>query len=62
MYGSTELPQTIHFDHDPIWNQRFMSIQNAHDQFELKSVGFWTFIGLLMLVADFGWFYVRTIR
>lgn len=58
MYGSAELPTTIHHEHDPEWNNRFWSIQSAHDQYELKKFGFWTIIGVLFLLSDLTW-YVR---
>lgn len=54
MYGSAELPTTISFDHDPDWRYRFWSAQNARDQADGKRLGFWTFIGLLFVVADVG--------
>jgi hypothetical protein len=59
MYGSAELPTNIWFDHDPNWDGRFWSIQNAHDQFDLKVFGFWTIVGLLMVTADLAWYFVR---
>lgn len=62
MYGSSELPQTIHFAHDVLWDHRFMSIQNARNQSRLKSFGVWTCVGALMIVADLSWFFVRMIR
>jgi hypothetical protein len=54
MYGSAELPETIRFDHDAEWKDRFWSIQNAYDQRMGNKIGFWSFIGMLFLLADVG--------
>jgi hypothetical protein len=59
IYGSTELPRNIDHEYDLYWNTRFWSVQNAHDQYQLSSFGFWTVIGLLMLSADLGWLFWR---
>lgn len=57
MYGSAELPQTIHHAHDERWDDRFWSIQNAHDQSEGKKIGFWTVIGVIFLLMDLTWYF-----
>lgn len=62
IYGdSTEPPRNLTFDHDAGWDQRLWSIQNAHEQSRLRRFGFWTFIGVLFLIADLGWIFVRMI-
>lgn len=64
MYGSADLPQTIHFQHDPEWDSRLWSVQNARNQYEFKSFGFWSLVGTLMaagwltlVVHPFSWRY-----
>jgi len=59
MYGSADLPETIRFQHDPKWERRFWSIQNAHNQSQLSSLGFWSLIGALMLFSDATWYFFR---
>ena len=73
IYGSSEFPQTIHHQHDEHWDDRFWSIQNANDQAvslmawlpgldakpHRRRFGFWSLIGLLMVVGDIGWIWVR---
>jgi hypothetical protein len=60
IYGSADLPEIIHFDHDPYWDGRFWSIQNANNQSQLKTFGFWTIIGALYAFADMWWFVYRS--
>jgi hypothetical protein len=57
MYGSSELPDSIHHRHDPVWNERFWSIQNAHDQSEGKKFGFWAIIGIIFVLMDMTWYF-----
>lgn len=72
MYGSTDLPTNIYIEHDPFWDQRLFSVQNAGDQAKSMMVwlpktetsrpnvfGFWTIICLLFIAADLGWIVVR---
>jgi hypothetical protein len=62
IYGSAELPRTIRFEHDPKWERRFWSIQNARNQYELTSFGFWSFIGALMILANLSWYFAPFLR
>ena len=55
IYGSIELPQVIHFDHDPMWDHRFWAIQNIRDQSDGKRFGFWTIMYLLTIVVGLFW-------
>jgi hypothetical protein len=73
LYGTTEEPHNITFDHVQDWDTKFWSIQNIHNQAaclpigvvmtsapELKptqksSFGFWTFIGILFMLAAVSW-------
>lgn len=74
IYGSHELPENILFDHNPVWNRRFWSIQNIRDQtlfFAIPTLdlsggpprprrfGFWSVVGFLMLAGDLGWLFFR---
>lgn len=43
--------------HDPWWRERLWSVQNARDQAEMKKFGFWSVIGVLYLIAQFGWLF-----
>jgi hypothetical protein len=52
IYGSHALPKNIYFIHDPKWNTRFWAIQNINDQWNGKSIGFWTIIGMIFMYAD----------
>ena len=55
IYGSADLPITTHHVHDPHWDHRLFSVQNARDQYELKRFGFWTIIWALFVLSDLGW-------
>lgn len=75
IYGSHALPENLQFESDPQWDQRFWSIQNAHDQAGFATAmmpgvpfdgkrrryrfGFWSVIGLLMASGDLGWLWFR---
>lgn len=57
MYGSADLPATIRHKHDPEWDNRFWSVQNARDQSEFKKFGFWSIIGVIFLLMDLSWYF-----
>lgn len=61
MYGSSELPQTIHHEHDPEWGHRLWSVQSARNQYEMKAFGFWSFIYVLFFISQFSWLGVLTL-
>lgn len=53
IYGPPVEPPR-NFKHDVWWRERFWSIQNARDQAEGKKFGFWSVIGVLFYIAQFG--------
>lgn len=61
IYGDAALPRNVAFEHDVLWDGRLLSVQNAHNQSRLKSFGFWSVIGVLFVIADLGWIFVRMI-
>ena len=61
VYGVHDLPENIHFIHDPFWQTKFWSIQNAHDQYEFQRFGFWSLMGVIFMAMDLMW-YVRVGR
>lgn len=61
IYGDHAEPQNLTFEHDARWDHRLWSVQNAHDQSRLKRLGFWSVVGVMFLLADLGWVFVRMI-
>lgn len=69
IYGSAAEPKNIVVEHDPLWDRRLFSLQNAHDQVQFlrprtetsrrPSFGFWSVVAALMVLADLGWVWFR---
>jgi hypothetical protein len=76
IYGSAELPETTQHMHDPEWDRRLLSIQNANDQTNAifaafgmvprstrpMRVGFWSVIAVLFVASEAMWFGFRVPR
>ena len=46
--------ENIHFEHDPLWNTRFWSIQSAHD----LSHPVWQAVEITFVLAQIAWLIV----